>query len=64
MMKAVRVSLAALVLVVSAATLHAQKAGVGTWAFTTISPEGETKSTLVISEDGGTVKAVAKSERG
>ena len=64
MMKAVRVSLVALVLFVSASTLHAQKAGIGTWAFTTISPEGETKSTLVISEDGGKYKAVAKSERG
>jgi hypothetical protein len=64
MMKAVRVSLAALVLFVSASTLYAQKPGVGAWAFTTISPEGETKSTLVISEDGGKLKAVAKSERG
>ena len=64
MMKAVRVSLAALVLLVSASTLYAQKPGVGAWAFTTISPEGETKSTLVISEDGGKLKAVAKSERG
>lgn len=64
MMKAVRVFLAVFALVLSVSTLHAQKAGVGTWAVTTISPEGETKSTLVISEDGGTLKAVAKSERG
>ena len=64
MRKAVRVFLAVLALVVSVSTLHAQKAGVGTWAFTTISPEGETKSTLVIRDDGGTLKAVAKSERG
>ena len=64
MMKAVRVILAVLVLLVSGSTLYAQKAGTGTWAFTTISPEGETKSTLVISEDAGKYKAVAKSERG
>ncbi len=64
MMKAVGVCLATLVLVVSATTLHAQKAGIGAWAFTTLSPEGETKSTLVISEDGGKYKAVAKGERG
>ena len=64
MMKAVRVSLVALVLFVSASTLYAQKPGIGTWAFTTLSPEGESKSTLVISEDAGKYKAVAKSERG
>ena len=64
MMKAVRVFLAVCALLVSVSTLHAQKAGVGTWAFTTISPEGETKSTLVISEEGGALKAVAKGERG
>ena len=64
MMKAVRVILAALVVAASVTTLHAQKAGVGTWAFTTLSPEGETKSTLVISEEGGQYKAVAKGERG
>jgi len=43
---------------------HAQNAAVGTWSFTTISPEGETKSTLVISEEGGKLKAMAKGERG
>ena len=64
MMKAVRVMFVALVLVVATSALQAQKAGVGTWAFTTISPEGETKSTLVISEDGDKLKAVAKGERG
>ena len=64
MMKAVRVFLAVCALLVSVSTLHAQKSGVGTWAFTTLSPEGETKSTLVISEDGDKLKAVAKGERG
>src|SRR3954463_13490598 len=74
MIKAARVCLAAFVLVMSASVLHlsaaalakvdAQKAAVGTWDFTTISPEGTTTSTLVISEDGGKLKAVAKGERG
>ena len=64
-MKAVvRVLIASFVLIASASSAFAQKPAVGTWAFTTISPEGETKSTLVISEDGGKYKAVAKSERG
>ncbi len=63
-MKAVRAFLAVFVLVLSASVLHAQKPGVGTWAFTTLSPECETKSTLVISEEGGKYKAAAKSERG
>jgi len=64
MIKSVRVLLATVVLLSAASAVHAQKAGIGTWAFTTISPEGETKSTLVISDDGGKLKAVAKSERG
>jgi hypothetical protein len=64
MMKAVRVFLVTFVLVLSASILDAQKAAVGTWDFTTISPEGTTTSTLVISEDGGKLKAVAKGERG
>ena len=64
MLKAVRVLFVTLALVVSASSAFAQKPAVGTWAFTTISPEGETKSTLVISEDGGKYTAMAKSERG
>src|SRR5690242_17280243 len=63
-MNAVRVFLGTLVVVALVSVAHAQKAGVGSWAFTTISPEGTTNSTLVISEDGGKYKAVAKSERG
>jgi len=63
-MKPVRVFLCTVVLVLSAAALYAQKPGVGSWAFTAISPEGENKSTLVISEEGGKYKAVGKSERG
>jgi len=64
MLKAVRVIIVTLAVVVSASSVFAQKPAVGTWSFTTISPEGETKSTLVISEDAGKYKATAKSERG
>jgi hypothetical protein len=64
MMKAVRVFLVTFALVLSASILYAQKAAIGTWDFTTVSPEGTTTSTLVISEDGGKLKAVAKGERG
>src|SRR3954464_869480 len=64
MMKAARVLVATLVLVLSASVLHAQKAAIGTWDFTTISPEGENKSTLVIREEEGKLKAFGKSPNG
>ena len=74
MMKTARVFLVTFVLVLSVSILHlsaaavatadAQKPAVGTWDVTTVSPEGTTTSTLVISEDGGKLKAVAKGERG
>ena len=64
MMNAVRVSLAVLVLAVLASTAHAQNPAVGTWDLTTVSPEGEFKSTLVIREEGGQLKAVGKSPQG
>jgi hypothetical protein len=59
-----RALLVALAVLVSASTAFAQKAGVGTWAFTTISPEGEFKSTLVIREEAGKLVAVGKSAQG
>lgn len=37
---------------------------VGSWAFTTQSPEGERTNTMVISRDGDRLKAVVKGERG
>ena len=58
MLKTVRALVVMLALVVSASSAFAQKAGVGTWDLTTISPEGEFKSTLVVREEGG--KLVAK----
>jgi hypothetical protein len=59
-----RVMLGTVLLVSFVNLASAQNAVVGTWSFTTISPEGESKSTLVVSEDGGKLKAVAKGERG
>lgn len=63
-MKPVRALVAALALVLFASSAFAQKAHVGTWNLTTISPEGEFTSTLVIREDGGTLVAVGKSAQG
>jgi len=64
MMKAVRVFLATFVLLLSVSVLHAQKTEIGAWDFTTISPEGENKSTLVIREEEGKLKAFGKSPQG
>ena len=64
MLKAVRVVIATFALVVSASSAFAQKPAVGSWDLTTISPEGEFKSTLVIREDGGKLIAVGKSPQG
>jgi hypothetical protein len=60
----VRVLVAAFVIVVSASTLHAQNAAIGSWDFVTISPEGEFKSTLVVREEGGKLMAFGKSPQG
>jgi hypothetical protein len=64
MLKAVRVLVAAFVLIVFASSAFAQKAALGTWDLTTISPEGEFKSTLVVREEGGKLVAVGKSAQG
>jgi hypothetical protein len=64
MMNAVRVLLVTSAVILSASTAFAQKAGLGTWDLTTISPEGEFKSTLVIREEGGKLVAVGKSAQG
>ena len=64
MMKSVRVLLATFVLVLFASVVHAQNPAIGSWDLTTISPEGEFKSTLVVREDGGKLKAFGKSPQG
>jgi hypothetical protein len=49
-----------------AAAARAQNAPdiVGTWAMTTYSPQGENTNTMVVSREGDTLKAVARSDRG
>src|SRR5688500_5023541 len=64
MMKAGTVLIATFVLTVFASTAVAQKGAVGTWDLTTISPEGEFKSTLVVREEGGKLVAAGKSAQG
>jgi len=65
MIKAARLVVASLVVVLMSSPVFAQNSkAIGTWELTTISPEGETKSTVVISEEGGKLKAVGKSPRG
>ena len=57
----------ACVFVFAAAVSFAQSAPadvLGEWDITTVSPLGETTSTLVLQKDGDKVKAVAKSPRG
>ena len=64
MTKAVRVLLAAFVVTLCAASVQAQNPAIGSWDFTTISPEGEFKSTLVVREDAGKLMAYGKSPQG
>lgn len=64
MVKAVRVGIATFALVVSASAAFAQKPAVGSWELTTISPEGEFTSTLVVREEAGKLVAVGKSPQG
>jgi hypothetical protein len=64
MMKSVRVLLATFVLVLFASVVHAQNPAIGSWDLTTISPEGEFKSTLVVREEDGKLKAFGKSPQG
>lgn len=49
-----------------AAAARAQNAPdiVGAWAMTTYSPQGENTNTMVVTREGETLKAVAKSDRG
>ena len=64
MLNAGRVLIATCAIAVFASSAFAQKAAVGTWDLTTISPEGEFKSTLVIREEGGKLVAAGKSAQG
>jgi hypothetical protein len=64
MLKAARTLIATFALVAFASAAFAQKPAVGTWNFTTISPEGEFKSTLVVREEGGKLVAFGKNAEG
>ncbi len=64
-MTILRVAIAiTVVLLLSASVAHAQKAGLGTWDLTTISPEGESKSVLEVRQEGDKLVAVGKSPQG
>jgi len=60
----VRVILGLALFVSFVSVVSAQNAAIGSWDFTTISPEGEFKSTLVVREDEGKLKAFGKSPQG
>lgn len=64
MINAVRVLLATFALVLFASVVHAQSPAIGSWDLTTISPEGEFKSTLVVREEAGKLQAFGKSAQG
>jgi hypothetical protein len=64
MMKSVRVLLATFAFLLFASAVHAQNPALGSWDLTTISPEGEFKSILVVREEEGKLKAFGKSPQG
>jgi len=64
MKNVVRVILGLVLFVSFVSGVSAQNAAIGSWDFTTISPEGEFKSTLVVREDEGKLKAFGKSPQG
>lgn len=63
-MTTLRIAVATVVILLSASTAHAQKAALGTWDLTTISPEGEFKSVMEIRTEGDKLVAVGKSPQG
>ena len=58
-----RLAVAAMMLAM-ATIASAQNKAIGTWDFTTVSPEGTFTTQLVIRDDGGKLVAVGKSQRG
>ncbi|MDP2053785.1 MAG: hypothetical protein Q8L75_09125 [Acidobacteriota bacterium] len=63
-MNTLRVAIVAAALVLTASAAHAQKAALGTWDVTTVSPEGEFKSVMEVREEAGKLIAVGKSPQG
>jgi hypothetical protein len=64
MLKAARFAIATFALLMSASAAFAQTPAIGSWDLTTVSPEGEFKSTLVVRDEGGKLVAVGKSAQG
>jgi hypothetical protein len=64
MRQAVRIGLVVAAMTIAAGISYAQTSAVGTWDMTVVSPISETKSTLVIREEAGAIKAFAKGEQG
>jgi hypothetical protein len=60
----VRAGLVTVLLSLSVSPLAAQNPAIGSWEFLTTSPEGEFKSTLVVREEDGQLKAFGKSPQG
>lgn len=63
-MKTLRIAIAAAVILLTATAAHAQKAALGMWDLTTISPEGEFKSVLEVRMEKDKLVAVGKSDQG
>lgn len=64
MMTSVRVCLATFAFLLFASSVDAQNPALGSWDLTTVSPEGEFKSILVVREEDGKLKAFGKSPQG
>ena len=62
MLKVARVLVVAIIL--SAPAVRAQSPVIGSWDMTVVSPISETKSTLIVKDEGGKLTAIAKSEQG
>ena len=59
-----RVAIVTAALLLSSSAAFAQKAALGTWDLTTVSPEGTTTSVMEVRETDGKLVAVGKSPRG
>lgn len=64
MREAFRVGVMVALVALGAGSLHANNTAVGTWDMTVTSPISETKSTLIVREDGGVLKAFARNDQG
>mgnify|MGYP000187146315 CR=1 FL=1 len=63
-MTTLRVAVATVVLLLSASVAHAQKAALGTWDLTTISPEGTFNSVMEVRQEADKLVAIGKSPQG